>query len=73
MRSQAATQDRVEALLRASHPSVAQLPNEISASTLAESCGVPIDPTKWGEEMEVISLSHTHTLSLSLSLRVEGS
>jgi len=52
---QAATQDRVEALLRASHPSVAQLPNEISASTLAEACGVATDPMLWGEDMEVES------------------
>mmetsp|Transcript_36929 Transcript_36929/g.86929 ORF Transcript_36929/g.86929 Transcript_36929/m.86929 type:complete len:933 (+) Transcript_36929:129-2927(+) len=52
---QAATQDRVEALLRASHPSVAQLPNEISAVTLAEACGVPTDPMLWGEDMEVES------------------
>jgi len=50
---QAATQDRVEALLRASHPSVSRLPNEISAATLTESCGISCDPTRWGEDIEV--------------------
>jgi len=50
---QCATQERVEAILRASHPSIAQLPNEISALTLANACGMSPDFMQWGSDIEV--------------------